>query len=397
MEAKNVDNELTAVLLQTRKLVIDMKHGFIGNDHLLLAMLTSACLASKYLNAIEIPPLEKLVSESYPATASHTLKDDLALTIVSERTIKHAYAIAKTNDELSINSVHLLLAMLSYEDTIVKTTLDKAGILIEDITADYFKKPVKSFQAPIKAIRTKPYNKMGILLLNITGKKSDQIKELYHNALYLYWYYLYHEAISVCNVGLTLSPNHAGFKDLIAYSTYQLRDYKTTLHIMQQLIDSNPDQNNIDYKISMAYMYEMTGNLNQSAEILDGILLQDPDNALVLNNKGFNLAAQEKYAESIPYLEKAIAIDPTMAFALNNLGFSKFRTGETNEAISLIDKSLTLHKGNSYAYKNKGIILTETGNKEEALKYFKLALKYGYTEKYGDEVSQILSTYNLVN
>lgn len=390
MKYKKPEDDFTIITAKSRLLALEMKHGFIDCVHLFLAMLKEECLAKKYLQDVDIEVLDKQIRDLYPATGTQTIKDNVALTVRAERTVKHAYTIAKLNGRQKINSIHLLLAILCFKDNTIIAPVERAGILIEDITEDYFKKKIKKFPSPFYAIRTKTYNKAEILLLKITGKKKKKIQELYENAATLYLYYQFEDVIKVCEAGLSLSPGDLDFKDLIAYGKHQTGDYQLALTLIAELIESKPGQDNDNYKVMQAYIYDIIGNHDQSAVILDKLFTEHPDDEELLNHKGFNLSKQGKYTESIPFFEKAITANPTDAYALSNLGFSKFKLGEVNEAMSLIDKSLVLHKGNAYAYKNKGIILKEQGDREEALKHFNLALKFGYTEKYGDEVLQLI-------
>lgn len=390
MKYKSPEDDFTVIGAKSRLLALEMKHGFIDCVHLFLAMLKEKCLAKKYLQGIDTEVLDKQIRGLYPATGTQTIKDNLALTVWAERTAKHAYTIAKLNGQQKINSIHLHLAILCFKDNTITAPVERAGILIEDITEDYFNKKIKKFPSPFYAIRTKTYNKAEILLLKITGKKKKEIQELHENAVTLYFYYQFEDVIKVCEAGLSLSPGNLDFKDLIAYGKYKSGDYQLALSLITELIESKPGQNNDNYKVTEAYIHDIIGNHDQSALILDKLLAEHPDDEELLNHRGFNLSKQGKYAESIPLLEKAITADATAAFALNNLGFSKFKLGDADDAMSLINKSLVLHKGNAYAYKNKGILLKEQGNREDALKHFNLALKFGYTEKYGDEVLQLL-------
>ena len=387
-------DDFTIITARSRLLALEMKHGFIDCVHLFLAMLKETCLAGKYLQAIDAEVLDKQIRDLYPANGTQTIKDDFALTVWAERTVKHAYTIARINEQRSINSIHLLLAILSFEDKTITGPIERAGILIEDITEDYFKKKIKKFSAPFDVIRAKTYNKVEIFLLEITGKKNKKIQQIYETAVALYYYYQFEDVTKICETGLSLSPGDLSFKNLIACGKYKSGDYQSALKLIDELIENRPDSDNINYEVTKAYIYDIIGNHDKSAVILDKLLAMNPDDKELLNHKGFNLSKQEQYTESIPFFEKAIAMDATASFTLNNLGFSKFKLGDVNGAMALIDKSLALHKGNAYAYKNKGIILMEQGNNEDALQNFDLALKFGYTEKYGDEVLQLIKQIN---
>jgi tetratricopeptide (TPR) repeat protein len=166
------------------------------------------------------------------------------------------------------------------------------------------------------------------------------------------------------------------------------KDYANALTAFSDLDKLYPDV--LDYRYSLAYIYDETGDHQKAEEIIDKLLAQYPDHAYVLNSKGFNLYYQGRYEEAVPFYEKAIRINPSWAYPWNNLGFVKYKSGHTEEALILIDKSLDLDKGNSFAYKYKGIIFLEQGDKTLAMEQFQLALKYRYTETYGEEVLQLI-------
>ena len=141
----------------------------------------------------------------------------------------------------------------------------------------------------------------------------------------------------------------------------------------------------------LLYLLDVIGKYGEAANLLEALITEDPDNDNYLNNRGFNLLRQEKYAEAAPFFEKAIQTKPTAPYPQNNLGFTKYKLGKMNEGLALIDSSLELDKGNSHAYRNKGIIFMEQRNKTEARKNFNLALKFGFTEEYDDEVERLLA------
>jgi len=54
---------------------------------------------------------------------------------------------------------------------------------------------------------------------------------------------------------------------------------------------------------------------------------------------------------------------------------------------------MSLDSKNSYAYKIKALILIAQNKKAEACVELKKSLSLGYTEKYGNEVSELLKQY----
>jgi tetratricopeptide (TPR) repeat protein len=382
-----IEDDLKVIIAEARKLAIEWKHGFINYDHFFVSMLKNKCIASYYLDHCDAKDWETKIKELYPNNSKLTFKDSLALTKEAERVINHSHKIAQhISNKGSTNTIHVILAMLSYNNDVTKS-FNKAAILIEDITESHFKKRYKTFPPIIKPIRRKVYNKVQIFFFSLSSKLK-KIDELYQNALNLFYYQQFGDSIKTCQVGLSLSPSNLDFKFLLAYNFINQIDYESSLILIKELVKNNPE--NAHFLLSLSYINDMIGNYSTAAEIIDALLLLQPDNDVYLNNKGFNLVRQTKYVESISFFEQSIQKNPVFSYPWNNLGFAKYKLGETDNAISNIDKSIELDKSNAYAYKNKGIIYFELGNKEEALKNFNLSLKFGYSEKYDNEVLQLL-------
>jgi tetratricopeptide (TPR) repeat protein len=384
--AGKIKSDFEIVTAESRKLAIAWQHGFINYDHLFVAMLQNKCKATKYLAHCDSDYWEAKIKGLYPATGKQKQRDLMPLTVEAERVVRHAYQISGIDDFAPTSSIHLLLAILSYDNDVSKAFC-KAGILIEDITGAEFKNPVKRFPSPVKAVREKPYSKVEVFLLPKVLKKK-RVEVLHRNALNFYHYRQFEDVIKICRIGLSLSADYVHFKILMAYSSLKLLDFEPALSIMTELVELKPGDAN--FMLSLSLIYDKMGNHQKAALILDELLLQQPDNAHFLNNKGFNLQLQEHYAESVPFFERAEEADLLKAYALDNLGFSKFKLGNVEKGLELINKSLELDKGNPYAYKNRGIVLMEQGQKTEAKQNFILALKFGYTENYGDEVEKLL-------
>jgi len=384
--AGKIKSDFEIVTAESRKLAIAWHHGFINYDHLFVAMLQNKCKATKYLGHCDLNYWETKIKALYPATGKQTLRHSMPLTVEAERVVKDAFQISGIDDFAPTNTIHLLLAILSYDNEVSKAFC-QAGILIEDITGAEFKKPVKRFPSPVQAVREKPYSKAELFFLSKASKKK-RVDALYRNALNFYFYGQFDDVLKICLIGLSLLPNYMHFKVLMAFASQKLRDFDLALSLMTELAELKPDDT--DLRLSLSLLYGMMGKYGECGEMLDALLQVQPDNESFLNNKGFNLQLQERYAESVPLFEQVIQADPSIAYAWNNLGFSKFRLGEKEQGLGMINKSLELDKGNPYAYKNRGIVLMEQGHKIEAKQNFILALKFGYTENYGDEVEKLL-------
>ena len=385
--AGEIKSDFEIITAESRKLAIAWQHGFINYDHLFVAMLQNKCKATKYLGYCDLDYWVAKIKVLYPATGKQKQRDLMPLTVEAERVVRHAFQISGIDGFAPTNTIHLLLAILSYDNEVSKAFCE-AGMLIEDITGAEFKNPVKRFPSPVEAIRKKPFSKAELFFLSKASMKK-RVDALHRNALDFYFYGQFVAVLKICRVGLSLSPDYVNFKILMAFGSQKLRDFDLALSLMTELAELQPGD--IDLRLSLSMLYGMMGKYEQCDVILDTLLLEQPDNVAFLNNKGFNLQMQERYAESVPFFEQVVQADPSIAYAWDNLGFSKFKLGEKEQGLGMINKSLELDKGNSYAYKNKGVVLSEQGNKAEARENFMLAIKFGYTEQYGDEVNQWLT------
>lgn len=384
---KQLDSQdLNDVTNGARIVAIDHKHGFIHIDHLLAAMLTTQCLSNEYLTALNPEECQTWLQGLYPGTGAGGTEDPLPLTVLAERTLWHATYFAHLKNEEGTNSVHLLLAILSY-DNHVSDKAKQAGVIFEDIAAGYYKDIFPRKPPQLKLI---PFKKPSALakFFRLAPSIDTQGEMLYNHAEELFQFQQYDDCMAICRTGLDLMPAFDRLKIMLANCFLMKKDYANAITAFSELDKLYPGV--LDYRYSLSYICDETGDYQKAEEILDKLLAQYPDHAYVLNNKGFNLYHQDRYEEAVPFYEKAIRINPSWAYPWDNLGFVKYKLGHTEEALILIDKSLDLDKGNSFAYKYKGIIYMEQDNKTLALEQFQLALKYRYTETYGEEVLQLI-------
>jgi tetratricopeptide (TPR) repeat protein len=378
----NLDNpDLNQVWAESRVLAIRCKHDFIHYDHCFVAMLHVPCLAQKRLTALDPAECLDWLQKQYPATGSKTMEDTIALTLRMERIVSHTVHIAQQQGKShSVDSVHLLMAMLSYDNE-VSQKIKKAGIIYEDIADGLPKQPLT---IPWQQLRKPSFLAR---LFDLAPTMQEQTNKIHKHADDLYHYQQYEECIATCHTGLAINPGFSGFKFLLINCWLKKRDYHKAINLFLEIIEFYPHASNY---LWLSFMYDEIGEYQKVEEILQKSLTKEPDNDELLNSMGFNLYRQGRYTEAVPYYEKAIQANPSFAYPYDNLGFVKHKLGQTAEAFTLIDQSLELDKGNSYAYMFKGRIYLDQGNKPLALEQFQLALRYGFTETYGEEVVELI-------
>jgi len=115
------------------------------------------------------------------------------------------------------------------------------------------------------------------------------------------------------------------------------------------------------------------GQPSKAMEFYDRSMTLDEFNTYTLNNKGYELNAQEKYTEAIPLFNKVIEIDEKFAYSFNNRGLAKIKLGQIDDGLADIKHSITLDPDNSYCYLHLGIFSFDKQEYSEALAQFEKA------------------------
>lgn len=385
----NLSKELEKVVSKARELAIEFKQDCIGSEHIFGGMLKVECKAKKYLDGIDIESWMATLSDTYEIIDNYKEQDSLPLTVQAERNIEHAHTIANKVGANSITSIDLLLSMLSYNN-VISETLKKLGIIFEDVILDEYGKEITKF-APsidIETIRQLLAPKKSWIYRK-TYADEDKMDIVCQNVVDLYLYEQYDDCIEICNQALSNYENP--FPDFLIYKSFCIlakREFDNALPLLIKLREAFPEVN--DYTRMLAYIYDELKLHEQSEILFNKLLALDSGDAATLNDKGFSLIQQEKYGESVYYLEKATELAPELAYPWNNLGYANFKLGNNEKAIELINKSIEIDKGNAYAYRNLGLIYLSNQNKDGAKINFQKALRFGYTKLHGTEVQNLI-------
>ena len=139
------------------------------------------------------------------------------------------------------------------------------------------------------------------------SKQANQVKMLLAKAIFLRLEDKYSEAADVLQQLLDVQPDNQRAlleQANIFYALERFADYETN---MQQLL--HLDENNVDALNGLGYYYAEQGiNLPQAQLLIERALQIEPDNFFILDSMGWVLFQQKRYADAVPYLEKAYAV-----------------------------------------------------------------------------------------
>jgi tetratricopeptide (TPR) repeat protein len=132
---------------------------------------------------------------------------------------------------------------------------------------------------------------------------------------------------------------------------------------------------------------------DEAIRYLNMILTSHPQDTNALMNMGFIYLTLEKWDTAYYFLDRAYQLNSKDAYTLSNLSFVKMKTGDLKGALKGIDNSIDINPNNSWAYRNRGLIYMEMADSTKACQEFRMAVKKGFTDKYGTEVSELIYKY----
>lgn len=131
-------------------------------------------------------------------------------------------------------------------------------------------------------------------------------------------------------------------------------------------------------------------SIDEGIKIFKELICEDDKNAIAYQNIGYFSMKREQYDTALFYFNKTLAINPKSALTYNNRGFLKYKMGKNEEALNDVNTAMKLDKSNSFAYKNRALISMAQNKTDAACEDLKIARSLGFTEKYGNEVDQLI-------
>ncbi|RZJ72413.1 tetratricopeptide repeat protein [Flavobacterium sp.] len=112
--------------------------------------------------------------------------------------------------------------------------------------------------------------------------------------------------------------------------------------------------------------------------------------AIEVSDNAIEMAKKRKKSK----VDKVVENDKSESIAMlyNNRGYAKYKAGDLKGALIDIDSSISLSPTNSYAFRNRALVNIASGKIALACADIEKALKLGFSESYGDEVTKLKAT-----
>jgi len=173
-----------------------------------------------------------------------------------------------------------------------------------------------------------------------------------------------------------------------ASARFELRQVEGTITDASKVLEL--DSNNLAALNLVAMTYNHNHDNEKALEYLYRIASIDSSTYYVPMNIGFVLIDMEEYDKAIEWLNKAIAIDASQSYTFNNRGYAKYKLGQITEALDDVNHSIDMNDHNCYAYRNRALILIYMDDIDNACLDLHKSLDYGFAEKYGNEVNDLI-------
>jgi len=215
-----------------------------------------------------------------------------------------------------------------------------------------------------------PYNRLGNVFLDYN--ELDNALFYYGKAIE----YAEHDSIRV-----NYLVNRATAKGV-------LRDYDGAIADFEAA--NKLDSMNLSLLNNLAVSYSEVGRIDDAVLALKKVASLDTLFSGSYVNLGMIYSEIDSLEQSEYYFDKAMALDPNEPLMLNNKGYLHYKKKEYATALKLINASLKLYPSNSYAYRNRALVYFSLNLELDACNDLAKAEKLDFKIRYGDEVERLI-------
>jgi len=231
-----------------------------------------------------------------------------------------------------------------------------------------------------------------IALAYAKGNRFKQADEMFEQAMRMCQYssqllfvynkvklaYSPREAIRKIKQWSKLLPKKAEIYYVVGSILRQARDFTVAEEYLTKAISFAHNEslkNTIKSELALVYMHN--GRYDRCVKIYKGLLKENPDNVLALNNLAWTLCAYEQVRnldEALKYAQKAVQIKPHEPDSLDTYGYILYLRGEYEKAADVLKQSIQIRAGSANRL-HLGMTYEKMGRTGEAIRQYRLAWK----------------------
>ncbi len=204
------------------------------------------------------------------------------------------------------------------------------------------------------------------------------------------------EAIGLLTEAVAESPNDQVLKDAhvqVYIASAQGAIRREELDVAQDTLKDGLQRYRGDTSLryAQALLYQEQGRNRRSANALNSLVRDQPDDAGLLNALGYLLTDQmNRHEDALEYLAEALALEPDNAAIIDSMGWVLFNLGDYEAALSHLDRAYALFPDPEVA---AHIVDTQwaLGNRELALELLEQKLQESPDSRHLKELDQRLA------
>jgi TonB family protein len=169
------------------------------------------------------------------------------------------------------------------------------------------------------------------------------------------------------------SPQAPGAYFDLAKLLYDKQNIEEANGLIKNAVGLYPQ--NVDIRIAAARIYAAYGRKAESEAEYRAALRLAPNNALVLNNLGYDLLERnEKLTEALQLIQKAVELEPNSGYYLDSLGWAYFKLGKLEDAERSLKQAAEILPDAADIFDHLGEVYQKQGKTELAKNSWRKAL-----------------------
>lgn len=144
------------------------------------------------------------------------------------------------------------------------------------------------------------------------------------------------------------------------------------LTLLTAALERHPEHPSIQYE--RAVILERAGRVRESADVLEKLLVQRPDDPVLTNALGYTLADHSlELPRAETLIRRALSVSPDSPAVLDSLGWVRYRQGDSKGAVPMLERAYTIEHDSEIAA-HWGEVLWASGAHQEARRVWAGAL-----------------------
>ncbi len=200
-------------------------------------------------------------------------------------------------------------------------------------------------------------------------------------------------AMQLVDDALSRSPDDAALQDahvqlhvILAQDAMDRGRLDEAEQRLEAGLERYPQSTSLRY--SRALLLQRQGRMRRSADVLEALVEDSPNNAAALNALGYLLTDQfDRHAEAREYIQRALAMDPDSPAIIDSMGWVLYHLGEHEAALDYLERAYRLEADPEIAAHLVDVHLA-LGQHEQARQIFTQAIERAPESLHLQEVRQ---------